>query len=178
MVFLPIISSLPYSPSQDHAIIQSPTSTSLRTSGAPVNVTTIFDEGWPSTPWTYHDGPEIVKFQEYGDSANATFTKDIIRATLNIETDIYKGAATYKEGSWYFQRGPVNVRFVFTGQGQVTMGEIFRIVDQWRVYAGIFGAKEIRLGEIGPERPWTSYGAFMITFDNEQSSRQSGLQLG
>lgn len=159
-----IASPLPYEPIQNPSISQSP-SPSILLPSTPLNLTEGNRGGWPTTPWTYRDGPQIVKFEEYGRLANSTLTKDIIRATLNIQAYISKGRPIIKNGPITIRHGAVIFKIMISGRETITREEAFRILDQWRVYVGAFGAKEILLGEIGNAEPWAPAAAFNIVFN-------------
>ena len=109
-------------------------------------------------------GSQRIRYERYGDSVNATFSKDIIKATYDIETSIMRGPASYTDEPFYLEKGPVAVRVIFTGQGQISREVIFMMVDQWRLYAGHFGARELAFGEIGTENPRAVDAAFSIQF--------------
>ena len=164
-VIIAIALSMPYHPDHQPSMIGLPSSSVLLPAST-LNLTNFREQpGWPQTPWTYRDGPQIVRFEEYGRLANSTSTKDVIRATLDIELMISKGAAFIRDGSHSYRHGGVIFKIMISGREFITMEEAFRILDYWRVYSGAFGAKEILLGEIGNAKPWVPAAAFNIVFD-------------
>lgn len=121
---------------------------------------------WPPTPYTFRHGPNAIVFQRYGRQLNSTLTKELLSATLNIQTTINHGAATFQGHSSIAMRcGNLAFNMLFSGQTEITKGDVFLMLDYWRVYVGAFGAREIVLGEIDVARPWTAGAASSIDFD-------------
>ncbi|KAL6720579.1 hypothetical protein ACLMJK_002503 [Lecanora helva] len=120
---------------------------------------------WPPVPWTYRDGTMTDVFSDYGRNANSTLSQSILFSTLNMETIIIKGPASYRTRSVAFRDGIVHLYIAFSGKVEVTKEEIFRMLDQWRVYAGAFGPREIAQGVIMERVSGVQAASFTIRFD-------------
>ena len=126
---------------------------------------------WPATPWTYVYGDKVDIFTEYGRSSNSTADdKRIIFATLKLEEKIIKGDDTYQNQVITVVSDVVTLRMTFSGTTAITKEEIFVMVDQWRVYCGTFGAREMAQGQIVIRKPWSVAAIFSIKFNLGPSS--------
>lgn len=161
--FLSLANSTPYNPSSNPSLLI-PSFSSPASSSSFLNITDAAYNGWPATTWTYNDVPNIIKYEEYGVHVNQTLTKDIVRATLRMQADISKGSTKFHESPIAMREDPLIFHVLPTGEGIVDKREIFGILDQWRVYAGQFGAREILLGEVGTRKPWAPAAVFTIEF--------------